>query len=403
MKTNFLTIAASALLLFTACSKEEVNPPDERQIRLKGTAYIDGAATYQTIDGFGFSTAWCGQLSAAKNNALYNTIGFSILRVRIDPWNQWTQESANVSAAHSYGAKALGTPWTPPPAMKTNNHHVGGSLKTSEYANYASWLNNAANAIGLDYVSIQNEPDIEVTYESCHWSPAQLLNFVKNNVSAVGKPIVMPESFQFNDAYSDPVLNDPAAVGKISIVGGHIYGGGLNTHQNALNKGKPVWQTEHFIANSRDNINNAITQAKEIQDCMNNQFSAYFYWWVNDDDASVNLVNQNGTIYKAGYVAGQFAKWIRPGKVRIAATYNPTAGVYVTAYRNNGLVIVVVNTTDSYVWQPFTLENLSGVSSLQVHRTSDNLNMAHVGQATVSNNSFGLYLPPKSVSTAHQF
>lgn len=402
MKTKFLPVTTLCLLLIISCSKDEDQiAPDNRQ--LKATAVINGATTYQTIDGFGFSTAWCGTLTSAKNNALYNTLGFSLLRVRIDPWNQWAAETANAAAAHSRGAKVLGTPWTPPPAMKSNNNHVAGSLKTTEYSNYANWLKSAATSIGLDYVSVQNEPDIDVTYESCDWTPTQLLNFVKNNVSVVGKPIVTAESFHFDDAYSDPILNDGTAVGKISFVGGHIYGGGLFTHQNALNKGKRVWQTEHFIANSRDNINNAIVQAKEIQDCMNNRMSAYFYWWVNDDDASVNLVNQSGTIYKAGYVAGQFAKWIRPGKVRIAATYNPTPGVYVTAYKNNGLVIVAVNTTSSTIWQTFQLQNISGVSSLIVHRTSGSLNMSNVGTATVSNNTFGLNMPPYSVSTCHQF
>jgi glucuronoarabinoxylan endo-1,4-beta-xylanase len=103
-----------------------------------------------------------------------------------------------------------------------------------------------------------------------------------------------------------------------------------------------------------------------------------------------------------GYTIGQFSRWIRPGKVRIAATYQPTTGVYVTAYRNNGLVIVAVNTTSSTVWQTFSLQNISGVSSLAVHRTSSSQNMSSVGNATVSNNSFGMNLPPLSISTAHQ-
>ncbi len=37
----------------------------------------------QAIDGYGFSSEWCGQLSAPKNNALFGTLGMSILRVRI--------------------------------------------------------------------------------------------------------------------------------------------------------------------------------------------------------------------------------------------------------------------------------------------------------------------------------
>jgi glucuronoarabinoxylan endo-1,4-beta-xylanase len=367
------------------------------------TCVVNGTDNKQTIDGFGFSTAWCGQLSTAKNDALYNTLGFSLLRIRIDPNRSWAQETANSSAAHARGAKVMGTAWTPPANMKNNNNLVQGSLLTSQYGNYATFLRDAANAINLDWVSFQNEPDITVTYESCRWTPTEMLNFTKNNSSAIGRAIIMPESFQFNDTYSDPTLNDPNAANKIAVVGGHIYGGGLNTHQNAINKGKRVWQTEHFIANSRDSINNAVVQAKEIQDCMNNMMNAYFYWWVNDTDASVNLVNQSGTIYKAGYVAGQFTKWVRPGKQRIGATYNPSSGVYVTAYRNNGLVIVAVNNSNSTVWQPFQLQNISGVSSLIVHRTTSSLNMANVGTATVSGGSFGLNLPPQSVTTAHQF
>src|SRR5436309_1337662 len=72
---------------------------------------INMTANQQVIDGYGFSSAWCGQLSSAKNNALYGTLGFSILRIRIDPNQSWTDETVNASAAHAAGAKVLGTPW----------------------------------------------------------------------------------------------------------------------------------------------------------------------------------------------------------------------------------------------------------------------------------------------------
>jgi glucuronoarabinoxylan endo-1,4-beta-xylanase len=362
---------------------------------------VNGGTTYQTIDGFGFSSAWCGTLSTGKNDALYNTLGMSLLRIRIDPNRSWSQETANSSAAHARGAKVVGSCWTPPANLKDNNNIVGGNLLTNQYGNYANFLRDAANAINLDWVSFQNEPDITVTYESCHWTPTQLLNFTKNNSAAIGRSVAMPESFQFNDAYSDPTLNDSAAASRISVVAGHIYGGGNYVHQNALNKGKRVWMTEHYL--NGQSISTAVNIAKEISDCMNNRMSAYLWWWVNDTDNNVNLVNNSGTIFKNAYGIGQFAKWVRPGKQRIAATYQPTPGVYVTAYKNNGLVIVAVNTTSSTIWQTFSLQNISGVSSLVVHRTTSSLNMSNVGTATVSNNSFGMNLPPQSISTAHQF
>ena len=120
---------------------------------------INMGANQQVMDGIGFSSAWCGQLSTAKNNALYNTLGFSLLRIRIDPNQNWTDETVNAAAAHARGAKVLGTPWSPPANMKDNTNVVHGSLLPSQYAAYATYLNQAATSIGLDYVSIQNELD----------------------------------------------------------------------------------------------------------------------------------------------------------------------------------------------------------------------------------------------------
>ena len=160
--------------------------------------------------------------------------------------------------------------------------------------------------------------------------------------------------------------------------------------------------TEYYIENSRDNMDNCLVLAKNISDCMNNQFSAYYFWWVNDNDASVNLVNQGGTIYKAGYTGGQFAKWIRPGKQRIACTYNPIPNVYITAYNGGGLVIVAINSGASPVSQSFSVANVNGISSLNIHRTSANENMFSLGSVAVSRNAFKYTLPPKSITTFHQ-
>jgi len=359
---------------------------------------IDYAANRQTIDGFGFSSAWSGTLSTAKNDALYNTLGFSLLRIRIDPGQNWSEETANASAAHARGAKVLGTPWTPPASMKDNNNTVGGNLRTDQYGAYASWLNQAANSIGLDWVSIQNEPDITVTYESCHWTATQLQTFSRNNASAIGRPVAMAESFNFNDAYSDPTLNDSAA-NNISVIAGHIYGNGLYTHQNAINKGKKVWMTEHYIDNTQSNMANCLTIAKEVSDCMNAQMNAYIWWWVTDSDTSINLVNSSGTIFKNGYTLGQFAKWIRPGAVRVGADYNPSSGVYVTAYKyNNNLIIVAVNTSTGAVNQQFSITNGS-VGSVVPYRTSSSQNLAQLGTLTLSGNSFTTSLPAQSVTT----
>jgi glucuronoarabinoxylan endo-1,4-beta-xylanase len=365
------------------------------------TCTINVTSNKQTIDGFGFSSAWCGTLSSAKNNALYGTLGMSLLRVRIDEdGGDWTSEKANATAAHAAGATVLGTPWSPPTAWTSNGENSGGYLLSAYYSNYAAWLNTAATTLGLDYVSIQNEPDIGDG--STTWTPAQILSFVKDYCSVISVPVVMPESYCFNDDYSDPVISDSTAVNNFTYLGGHIYGGGLSVHQNALDAGKHVWMTEHYVADSQTSMSTCVKIAKEISNCMNDQMSAYFWWWVADGDTSVNLVSTSGTIYKNGYTIGQFAKWVTPGKVRCSSTYNPTTDVYVTAYHGGGVVIVAVNASTSAVSQQFTIQN-STVSSFSVNRTSASENMASTTAATISSGSFTYSLPALSVTTFHQY
>ena len=132
---------------------------------------------------------------------------------------------------------------------------------------------------------------------------------------------------------------------------------------------------------------------------MNDQMSAYVWWWVNEGDTSVNLVSNDGTIFKNGYIMGQFAKWVRPGKQRIASTYEPDSGVYVTAYRNGGWVIVAVNTTNSAVDQQFVLSGSGLPTEFQAYRTSATENMANVGNYNVLDGSFTNRLPAQSVTT----
>ena len=363
---------------------------------------INMGANQQVIDGYGFSSAWCGQLSTAKNNALYNTLGFSLLRIRIDPNQSWTDERVNATAAHSRGVKVLGTPWSPPAYMKDNTNVVHGSLLPSQYAAYANYLNQAANSIGLDYVSLQNEPDWNPDYEGCVWNGTQFQTFCANNAQVITNPVVMPEAVNFNDSMSDPTLNDPTAASHISIVAGHFYGGGNYVHQNALNKGKHVWETENYETGGQSDFSVCMKIAKTVSDAMNNQFSAYFWWWVNDSQSDGTcLVNSSGAIIKPGYTLGQFAKWIRPGANRVSTDYNPASNIYVTAYEvtdGTNLVIVALNMGNSQVIQQFNIAN-GTVTMLEGYRTSSSESMADAGGYAVSAGSFTAPLPPQSVTT----
>ena len=352
-------------------------------------------SSQQAIDGFGFSSAWCGTLSAAKNNSLYNTLGMSLLRVRIDDNGNWSSEIANAAAAHAAGVKVFGTAWSGPGAWIDTGQGMNGSLLPQHYADYATWLSQAASAHNLDWVSPANEPDLGWMA----WTSDQLRAWIGDYGACIGRPILAPESCWFADSYGYPMLDDPKAGPNIAIYGGHYYGNGPAVHHDALDKGRHVWMTEYYFDGPND-LGVCMQIAQQISDSMNSQLSAYVWWWDNDSDTNTVLVTSNGAINKNGYVMGQFAKWIRPGSTRVTGDYHPSPGVSVTAYNVNGSAVIVAVNTNAVgsVNQQFAIRNVNG-SQLEGYRTSAGESMAHVGSFTLSGGSFVANLPAQSVTT----
>ena len=145
------------------------------------TAIIDVGTKYQTIRGFGASTAWGSSFSSAQDPDLlwskYSGAGLSLHRIRIDPSSGNTSELAIAQKAVTYGVSVWATPWTPPAADKSNNNTVMGTL-TNPSA-YATYLVNFAKTmkskgVPLYAVSAQNEPDANVDYESCVYTGATM-------------------------------------------------------------------------------------------------------------------------------------------------------------------------------------------------------------------------------------
>ncbi len=363
---------------------------------------IDAAKVKQVIDGFGASSAWHGQLTipevdAAFRNDNSNQLGLSILRVRIDPNPvYWGDEKANAQRAKTLGVKILASPWTPPASMKTNNNVVGGYLKTDAYASYATHLKSFCNTLGtVDVVSLQNEPNISVNYESCSWTPTQLLDFCKNSAQAIGKPVMMPEAFNFDPAYSDPTLNDSTASSHISYLGGHIYGSTPFVYTNAIKKGKKVWMTEHYY--DKDDIATCLTMDKEIVDCMVDNMNAYIWWWLRLP--SCNLMNSGGPLKKKGYAFAHFSKFVRPGYYRIDATYQSQYNVFTVAFKGKGqTVVVVVNQNSGSRTQTFLFKN-DTVQGMKKFVTSASKSMSDEGKLVCSGNSFTDKLEAQSVTT----
>ncbi len=398
-------------------------------------ASIDFANQHQVIRGFGGSTAWMGALAPAKISLLFGTgagqIGLSILRVRIDPsgsvasnWvtTNWGQELTNAKNAQAANPNAIviATPWTPPAVMKSNNSTVGGTLNTGSYAAYAGYLQSFADYFAsygtpLYAISMQNEPDASVTYESCSWTGATMDNWVASlTANRATNPIttrlMMPEAEGFNTALSDPALNDPNAVGNIAIIAGHLYGTSPSYYANAANKGKEVWQTEHYLkpSGSQPTITDALAAAREIHaSLVTGQYNAYLWWWLIDWNAGSGVTNDglidtNNNLTYFGYALAQFAHFVQPGYVRVnVSAASSASGVYISAYTNSSpahFVIAAINTNTSPVTQPFVLAN-GAVTSLTPYQTTSTGGLAQQSAVSLTGGQFTYTLPAQSIVT----
>lgn len=420
---------------------------------------VNFGTTYQTIRGFGGSTAWLGQMPPAVSTALFgaNGLNLSILRVRIDPegspssanpyeTSEWDYEAANGKAAVAANPNAIvfASPWTPPANWKLNGStttvggtsfnetfnnscgegagYCGGYLDPNHYADYANYLEdfvtffNKTNGFNLYAISMQNEPEENVTYESCVWTPQQMDTWIAGNASTVtsdpySTKLIMPESDTFNPVDAATALSDPNAEGLISIIGGHIYqvssGGSIQPYP-ALPAGdspKELWMTEFGpLSEATPTFNEALTTyAESIHNSLvTGQYNAYVWWGIFGTPTAAGtwgLVDNSGNPTVMGEVMGQYSKFIQPGYVRAEANSNPVAGVYVSAYTGDGhFVIVAINSNGTSQNLSFALSG-GTVTSLTPYQSTSTAGLAAQAAVSVSNGEFNYALPAQSIVT----
>ncbi|MEJ6751058.1 MAG: glycoside hydrolase family 30 protein [Bacteroidia bacterium] len=89
-------------------------------------------------------------------------------------------------AVSSDGFNIISSPWTAPPWMKDNNHHVGGKLLPKYYEPWALFYSkylDAYKAEGIDIwgLTVVNEPHGNGNnWESMHFSPKEMTDFVRD-------------------------------------------------------------------------------------------------------------------------------------------------------------------------------------------------------------------------------
>jgi len=374
-------------------------------------ATIDGAVTHQTIDGFGagavFLDAGLDPLSDANMDALYGRqpgqMGLTLIRLRIAPDGDWSNAILDGQKAKQHMAKILATPWTPPAAMKDNNSLVnGGAVIPSQYPNLVAYLNNftetmSANGAPVDVLSLQNEPDFTATYESCRWNATQLDAFFHDFSSQLATPMLMPESFHYDQTLSNPTLNDPAAAANVAYVGGHLYGAGIQDYPLAHALGKHTWMTEYLV--NDQTIGAAVDTGQQISDALTVGNMSAYIWWKTIGDAN-GLLNAAGVPQPRAFVMAQFSKFVRPGDTRIDVPFN-NGSLGLSAFMDRDsdrIAIVAVNDTTLPISQTFTIKGIK-TRFLTPWITSATQSLERQSRLAIKKRTFTYTVPAFSVVT----
>jgi len=427
------------------------NPP------INGASTVDWSNVHQRIDGFGASSAWNGSwtsgeadlLFSTNNNisyesGIYNGAGLSLLRNHIAYAHTTlasdlptTSETNIMLLAQARGARVWSTPWTPAAGFKSPNDIYDSGVATDGGINGGSYLGSGNNITNVNYasqlanyvvsmkrqginlfaISIQNEPDADVTsYEACQWTGAQLRDFVTNLYSALAADgvgstkIILPESESWTDPHdlSGPAMSDSAVAADVGINADHDYVAdnsvGDQTTPPPSPYGKATWETEvALLSGSDSSIANGVYFAQRIYLFLTKaQANAYHYWWlVADGSDNEGLLDTSAAPTKRLFTFGQYSRFVRPNFYRIDATSSQPSAL-ITAFKatnSTSFAIVVVNTNaTSDLIQMFSLTNFTA-ASITPWITSATLALAPQTPVNVTNSSFTYDVPAMSVVT----
>ncbi len=374
---------------------------------------VDTTQTYQGIDGFGYtltggSAMLLNQLSASGQDALLRElflwdstfIGVSYLRISIgasdlDPapftYNdlpagqtdtELSQFSINKDKTHlipvlkkiaalNPSIKILGSPWSAPVWMKTNDSYIGGSLDPAYYSVYAKYFVKYIQAmkeegIIIDAITPQNEPLHGGNNPSMVMQAAEQADFIKNHLgpafqaAGITTKIILYDHNADRPDYPISILDDPDAKPFVDGSAFHLYGGSITalSQVHDAHPDKNIYFTEQWVGGPGNfgedlkwHIENLIIGATR------NWSRNVLEWNLAADQnydphteggctACLGALTINGTSVTrnvAYYIIAHASKFVRPGSVRIASNHIGT--LLTVAFQNpeGKKVLIVLN------------------------------------------------------------
>jgi glucosylceramidase len=428
---------------------------------MPGAGEVDFSTSLNRVDGFGFSAAFgqaetLRQLEAKSRDEVLNLLfgreggaGFNILRLGIDTGTTIEPDTPGVPAADpkyafdssdggqvwlAQAAQRFGVAtftadaWTAPAFMKTNQRVVGGSLCglagtecTADWTRaFAGYLLRYVGfyrelRVPIDSLGFANEPDINVSYESMLFTPAQAVEFLNIfgplvRQATPGLRIACCDASKWTAAEQfNTAIEADSAKQFVDLVTAHEYGAHA-VHPLAT---RPVWMTEWSSGLARfeprwdcngcfAGPDGMFLAQDVIQAFRDGNINAYVFWWAAADApaALIHLTKDGYTVGKRFYALAMVSRFVWPGAVRVDA-HTTDVDLQVVAFRNPSgeKILSVLNTSRLPKNAAFSVDPGTAKAVVRTFLTDDVHAMEETGSAQWMGGVLNVALPRRSMTT----
>jgi len=443
------------------------------------TATITPGTTHQTIEGFGggvvYYQNWFTAQDTAVQRAMYDTaftgLGVSIMRVGNWLQNDSTAKGLSMDSiiysaykARRPNGKVFMSSWSAPDTIKPsgsvngNGQNASSTLgalakpmntleknadSTYKYAQFANWWKlsyqrYAAKGMAPDYISIQNEPDMNSSYAGTVYDPtendtlagyAQAFQAVRDTFTAAGIPAKMygpePLGIGYNN-FQNYVAALTTAGQTPDGYSFHMYHNGVDNSTTAYSNPesfrsalktigstyttKPLIMSEYCHMNqSKPSSYDMIGLAQIMQiGFTDGNLSGYINWellWGSDSAVGGQMISVSKpaswggigkfTVNPEYHAMRHFSRFVNPGWVRIDAS-SDNANIKPVAFKSadaDSITMVFVNGSAS------TQIPVAGYGVTGFHVSNIIQTVTGGEMSKVLPNATCVALPPSSITT----
>ncbi len=283
--------------------------------------------------------------------------------------------------------KLMGTPWSPPAWMKTNNSLKGGKLKSSAYAVYADYFVRYIQAmkeqgIDIDAVTVQNEPlHYTANYPCMEMQAAEQLQFIKTamgpafEAAGLNTRIIVYDHNWDNTNYALTILNSEETRKYVAGSAFHAYAWDVSAMTTVHNAhpdkglyfteisggawatdfaGNLMWNMQNiFIGTARNWSKTALLWNLALDENYGPQNNG-----CNNCRGVITINSLSGQVVKNEeyYSIAHFSKFVRPGAVRIATTIPQSLpNTFAVGFQNADGTKVLIAANDNSTAKSFSV------------------------------------------------